>query len=236
MCRFHVVDLTEHLRVGDDERWRLFEIVETLLHVGGGAAQGYALLVEQVAQSLHLWQYESALGGLRVLRHDEQNGVASFGKRTCEAELLIAATSLDQGLLQAFDALRVGGADRNRSETECPTHLVDGLEQIADEVDLVQHQHHRHIELLQSVEPLALECEVLRLVKDQQGHVGLVEHLAGAFVAQFTHIALIVITGRVDKQARSQRVDFHGAVHGVGGGASLGRDDGHLLTCDSIEQ
>ena len=73
-------------------------------------------------------------------------------------------------------------------------------------------------------------------VHHQYGDVGAVQLPQGAPDAQRADLALVVEAGSVDHHHRPEGQKFHGLAHRVGGGARHGRDDGHALPGEGVDE
>ena len=71
---------------------------------------------------------------------------------------------------------------------------------------------------------------------DEQGHVGLVQHVARPPDAQLAQRALVVEAGRVDDGDGPQGQQLHGLVDRVGRGALHLRNDGDLLAGQGVDE
>ena len=104
-----------------------------------------------------------------------------------------------------------------------------------EQVTLVEDDKIGDVAAFEGIHPRLVK--VLRLlVDDNECQVGLGNGLLGALVAQCPQLARVVISCRVGEQAGTKRIDFHGLVHRVGGGAGRVARDGYLLPRDGVDE
>ena len=74
-----------------------------------------------------------------------------------------------------------------------------------------------------------------RCVDDQNGHIGLIEHLLGAADTQLAQLALVIIARGINDQNRADGQQLHRLLYGIGGSAAGLGNDGDRLAGDGID-
>ncbi len=229
------IDSRENLRVGDNQFRRCGQRRERAFDLVGGTADHAALLIEQLADRLDLRQDEASLGGLDILRHNEHHHVACRGEAARDFGLVVVFGQVaDQGFAQGVESRSIRGADPERPLPEECFSLRIG--HTGNQVGLAADDYDRNMTGFEEPEPF--DFVVLRhgFGEEQDGQVGLVQHLAALLHTQRSEIAFVVEPRRVDQYARSQPVYLHRLEYGVGRRARRRGNDGALLAREGVDQ
>ena len=229
----------EYLRVGDYERWRLFERGERLFEPVRRAYEGAAAVVEDVADDLHLRQYEAALRGLDVLRRDEDDFRAGLVEVACErGGLEVRRRVFDDGGEQGGAACFVvrGYCREGHAEFRFELRAQRFGFVFREFVCFVERAYYCGFARAQLGEPLAFARGVARGVGgyDEDGEVCPVHHFFRAAYAQRAEVAFVVEAGGVDYRYRAERQQLHAFYDGVGGRARVLGDECGLLARDEV--
>ena len=230
-------DFEERLRIADDQIRRAAEAREQRRQFAFLHHQRRLVAVEQVADGLHLRQDEPAARRFFIDRH-HQHGEAAGRQQVagdCGWIEPLRRADGDQRRAQVVDAAafdRAGDGVRQAGIAQvAEDHRIGrgavGLRQCDDDARVLGFRLGE--ERLFDVAPVIG-------ARSEHGDVGAVEHLPCARHALRAEFADVVEAGGVDQLHRAERLQLHGFLHRIGGGAGHVRDDRHLLAGERVHQ
>ena len=229
--------LQKRLRVGHHEGRRLVERVERPPQLAVLRHQRQALAVEQIADRHHLRQDEAPFRRLLVDGHHEHGHLARRHeiRDNAPAVEMIRGSKPEQRLTQVPHALAGQGGERHEGSAALlqARALVLGERPL---VDLVHRDDDGNLAPREFGHQAVFEAAPRAGLGHHDAEVDAVEDGPCALHPQLAERAFVVHAGSVDEQHRAERQQLHGLLDGVRRGAGDGRDDGHVLARDRVQQ
>ena len=194
-------------------------------------------VIEQVADRLHLGQDQPALGRFHVDGDDQHGHLAGRHQiaQDCGREQEFLGRHVDQGAAQFLGPLAGGrrGADHPDARGlqlrhECGVRL--------GQIAFVERHDHRQPHPGQLIHQGLLVLVPGSGFAHQHRHVEAAQQGPGLSHPQIAQFAGIVEAGGIEQDHRTDRQQFHGLLHGIGGGAGHLRHYRQLLPRHRVEQ